>query len=423
MSTLSRTSQAKLHDIAERYVAGGKNREVPGLIYVAFREGGQPIFEHYAGCRGIEPGTPPMDADTICWLASFTKLVTSVACMQLVEHGVLELDNPDQIATLAPELRDIKVLERAEDGIFYLVEKRGEITLRMLLNHTAGFGYAFEDEKLAHYGQPVGLDDFCGELSDLLRRPLVNHPGETFQYGTSMDWVGILIERVTGFTLEEVFQKYIFSPLGMVGVTFYPTDETRARLAYLHRRGPDGNLAQRDHLYAKPLRVKEGSQRDEIFCAGGHGLFGPPAEFRKLIGMLLNDGLDLASGARLLNKATVDEMFKDQIPSMPRYSNESVPVAKPHLANPTPLVPMPADHTEGWGLGFSISHLPSETGRPAGVGSWEGLANLFWFADRENKVGAIIASQILPYGDLHLLKCADEMETVLYREILEAGTS
>lgn len=180
----------------------------------------------------------------------------------------------------------------------------------------AGFGYAFEDEKLAHYGQSVGLDDFCGELSDLLRRPLVNHPGETFQYGTSMDWVGILIERVTGSTLEEVFQNYIFSPLGMIGVTFYPTDETRARLAYLHRRDPDGNLAQRDHLYAKPLRVKEGSQREEIFCAGGHGLFGPPAEFRKLIGMLLNDGLDLASGARLLNKATVDGLLSSSWPTI-----------------------------------------------------------------------------------------------------------
>lgn len=91
-------------------------------------------------------------------------------------------------------------------------------------------------------------------------------------------------------------------------------------------------------------------------------------------------------------------MFQDQIPGMPRYSNENVPVAKPHLANPTPLSPMPDWHTEGWGLGFSISHFPMETGRPAGAGSWEGLANLFWFADRENKVGGIIASQILPYG-------------------------
>lgn len=91
-------------------------------------------------------------------------------------------------------------------------------------------------------------------------------------------------------------------------------------------------------------------------------------------------------------------MFTDQIPDKPRFSNVSVPVAKPELANPTPLTPMPDDHTEGWGLSFSINHFPESTGRAAGSASWEGLANLFWFADRKNNVGGIIASQILPYG-------------------------
>lgn len=98
-------------------------------------------------------------------------------------------------------------------------------------------------------------------------------------------------------------------------------------------------------------------------------------------------------------KLTPDaEMFRDQIADKPIHSNESVPVAKPLLANPTPLQPMPDDHTEGWGLSFCISHRAAESGRAAGSASWEGLANLFWFADRENGVGGVIASQILPYG-------------------------
>lgn len=91
-------------------------------------------------------------------------------------------------------------------------------------------------------------------------------------------------------------------------------------------------------------------------------------------------------------------MFTDQIPDQPRYCNEYTPSAKPLLANPCPLVPCEDNLTEGWGLSFSLSHGNSITGRAAGSGSWEGLANLFWFADRENGVGAIIASQILPYG-------------------------
>ena len=91
-------------------------------------------------------------------------------------------------------------------------------------------------------------------------------------------------------------------------------------------------------------------------------------------------------------------MFTDQIPTMPRYCNGYTPSGKPDLANPCPLVPCADDLTEGWGLSCSLSHTKSATGRAAGSGSWEGVANLFWFADRENGIGGIASSQILPYG-------------------------
>lgn len=91
-------------------------------------------------------------------------------------------------------------------------------------------------------------------------------------------------------------------------------------------------------------------------------------------------------------------MFTDQIPSMPRHCNDSSPSAKPHLANASPIIKSEEDITEGWGLSFSLSHSKSSTGRAKGSGSWEGLANIFWFVDRENGIGGIIASQILPYG-------------------------
>lgn len=130
------------------------------------------------------------------------------------------------------------------------------------------------------------------------------------------------------------------------------------------------------------------------------------------------------------------EMFTDQIPTMPRYCNKSWPVGKPHIANPTPLVPCDDDLTEGWGLSFSISHTKSVTGRAAGSGSWEGVANIYWFADRETGIGAIIASQILPYGgqstlpflvmteslprnitDLKLIECSEQVEKITYDEV------
>ncbi|RBR13216.1 hypothetical protein FVER53590_09904 [Fusarium verticillioides] len=413
MSVLSQDTQSKLRDIIDEYTTGGIESKIPGLVYSAFRNDGEPIFQHCSGLRGVISESP-MSEKTIFFMASFTKLATSVTCMQLVEQGKLRLDDADQIEAICPELRDVKVLTRNENGKLDLVEKVRRITLRMLLTHTAGFGYAFEDEKLAEFSRPIGFDDFSGEAIDTANRPLVNQPGETFQYGVSMDWVGVIIERTYNKSLEEVFKDHIFRPLGMDHVTFHPSAEDKLNLAYMHRRSPSGELSTTDHFYRRPLLARDG---EKVPCAGGHGCFGRPAEFGRIISLLLNDGLDAKSGVRLLKAETVDDMFTDQIPDKPRFSNVSVPVAKPELANPTPLTSMPDDHTEGWGLSFSINHFPESTGRAAGSASWEGLANLFWFADRKNNIGGIIASQILPYGDALVLQCSERVETEIYKSL------
>ncbi len=135
-------------------------------------------------------------------------------------------------------------------------------------------------------------------------------------------------------------------------------------------------------------------------------------------------------------------MFTDQIPDLPRSCNEYTPSVKPELANPCPLTPAPDGLTEGWGLTFSLSHQRSPSGRAAGSASWEGLPNLFWFADRVNGIGGIIASQILPYGgksihagwtsidhlliassiDLKVLSVAEDVETIIYHEIAAQRT-
>lgn len=134
---ISDSRRQKLQNTIDAYVEGGRQRQIPGLLYVVFGTDGEPFFEHYAGTRGIASPVP-MDKDTVFWLASFTKLICSVACMQLVEQGQLRLDDVEQIEALSPELRDVKVLERTLDGDYILVEKERRITLRMLLNHTGG---------------------------------------------------------------------------------------------------------------------------------------------------------------------------------------------------------------------------------------------------------------------------------------------
>lgn len=132
---ISDSRRKKLQGIIDSYVEGGQRRKIPGLLYVAFGADGKPAFEHYAGTRGVASPVP-LDKDTVFWLASFTKLICSVACMQLVEQGRLHLDDAQQIEQLSPELRDVKVLEQTPDGEYRLIEKERKITLRMLLNHT-----------------------------------------------------------------------------------------------------------------------------------------------------------------------------------------------------------------------------------------------------------------------------------------------
>jgi CubicO group peptidase (beta-lactamase class C family) len=108
---------------------------IPGVVYCAVDKHGEIIFSHASGKIGLTEKTE-MSTDSIFWMASCTKLITSIACMQLVEQGKLSLDDADQIISLAPELGKVQVLERDGENGFRFVPKERKITLRMLLNHT-----------------------------------------------------------------------------------------------------------------------------------------------------------------------------------------------------------------------------------------------------------------------------------------------
>jgi CubicO group peptidase (beta-lactamase class C family) len=164
-----------------------------------------------------------MTQENIYWIASCTKLIVGIGCLQLVEQGKLALDDSNQLEELCPELKSVKVLQ--DDGT--LVEKKRRITLRMLLTHTAGFGYTFFNEKLRDYSFPIGYDEFSGSIYDMLQ-PLVNQPGEAWEYGINIDWAGIAIERVTGKSLNEFLHENIFKPLGLSDISMIPTKSMKS---------------------------------------------------------------------------------------------------------------------------------------------------------------------------------------------------
>ncbi|KAK9452461.1 beta-lactamase/transpeptidase-like protein [Dipodascopsis uninucleata] len=403
------TAQAEgtLRDVVDKACIDGEHG-LPGITAVVVSKDGE-LFAHSSGKRGYG-SDEPITLDTIFWIASCTKMITAIACMQLVERGVLSLDDADQAEELAPYLKEVKVLD--DDG--KLVEKRNRITLRMLLTHTSGFGYTFFNEKLRDYSKPIGYDEFSGHIYDI-KQPLVHHPGESWEYGVGIDWAGFLVEKVTNLSLNDYFQEHIFKPLGITKISMFPTEDMKSNLADMNYRDPNGQLHYNDHILRRPLIVETEEEKKSCVNSGGAGCFAKPQEYGQIISTLLNDGVSPHTGARILEKSTVDEMFKNQIPEFPNFGRKGIPDSKAWLTNKIPDIYPVGDAPQGWGLSWMVTG--GATGRSSSTGFWAGLANLYWWADREKGVGGFVCSQILPFADGNVLGLWVNLEAAVYNAL------
>jgi CubicO group peptidase (beta-lactamase class C family) len=289
----------------------------------------------------------------------------------------------------------------------------------MLLSHTAGFGYSFFNPKLIDWAGPRGLDEFSGSYQDYLTQPLVNQPGTKWEYGINIDWAGQLVERVSGLKLNDYFQQHIFKPMHLTNITMFPTDAMKEKLAYMNTRDTAGNLALNvnGHLNRRPLYATDPKEVETTFHQGGAGVFAVPREYAQVVAVLLNDGVHAPTGARILKEETVKEMFTNQIPDMPDFARQGISPPKPLLANPTPeLYPEDPSIPQGWGLTFFL-HLRDSAVHGEGTGWWAGLPNLFWWADRKRGIGGIIASQIIPFGDMKVLGLWAQLEAGILQNL------
>ncbi|KAI1764120.1 beta-lactamase family protein [Hypoxylon sp. FL1150] len=412
---LSPEATTELRSIMQQTIAtdDGQAATIPGAACVVVDRAGDELFAHAAGRSSIR-SPDPLTLDSVLWMASCTKMVAGVACMQLVERGDLALDDVAQVEELCPELKEIKVLK--EDGTFE--EKKRGITLRMLLTHTAGFGYTFLEETLRDWSMPAGIDEFSGDVRDIYKIPLRFQPGERWMYGIGLDWAGIMLERKTGLSLNDYTQENICRPLGLENVNFLPTQAMKKNLATIHARQADGTLVPRDPPQRRPLVVETPEETASVFHSGGGGLFAKPQEYARILAVLLNDGTCPRTGARLLTRATVDAMFANQIPRFPQFGRQGIPGAKPDLSNPLPdLYPIAGDPPQGWGLSFMLSGANPVTGRSEETGYWAGLANTFWWCDRGRGVAGFVGAQILPFGDPAVAGLWWRLEEAVYRNL------
>ena len=107
--TLEQRTVDSIRQIVDDACADRRNG-LPGATVVVVGRDGNELLAHSAGTRGLE-SDEPLTLEHVFWIASCTKMITGMACMQLVEQGILKLDDGEHLESLCPELKNVKVLE------------------------------------------------------------------------------------------------------------------------------------------------------------------------------------------------------------------------------------------------------------------------------------------------------------------------
>ena len=334
---------------------------------------GKIVYEKAFGYSNLETKTP-MKKDDIFRIASQTKAITSVAIMILFEEGKLLLDDP--VSKYLPAFKNQQVLAtfNEADSSYTTVPAKREITIRQLLTHTSGLGYAQigSKESNAIYAKSnlvagVGVqgDDLLSAMNRLAKLPLLHQPGEKWTYGLNTDLLGCLIEQLSGRTLEQFFRERIFEPLGMKDSYFLVPADKAGRLIKLYRETPEGQLvvSTGNILNGKNVMPEYPLQASSYY-SGGAGLSSTIKDYAVFLQMLLNEGV--YDGKRILSRNSIRMMTMNQIGNVEYGGN-----------------------FDKFGLGFGIisQEGSARTHANAGTFFWGGaFATSYWVDPKEKMV-------------------------------------
>lgn len=336
---------------------------------------GNIVYSNAKGSTSMDDrASTPISVDTVFWIASCTKLMTTIAALQCVEKGLLQLDDQDQTAKVLPEYGAPNILSGfTADGTPQLVPSQNMITLRTLLTHTSGLGYDFLSPDLKRWKDwdnqakgssvssirlmlPKTVTYGCQTAHSPV--PLLFAPGTQFEYGISIDILGRMVESVTGVSLEAYMTQNIWQPLGMKSTTLdiESSPSLRERWCSLTSRSEDGKLiAVPPHPYSIARTDK-----------GGGGAFSTPNDYIKLlVSLLKNDGT-------LLRPETVDAMFTPQLDDPGILTHYMTTAAGPMCRSGVD------SNAWNFGLGGILNTEDVEGICKAGTLSWGGLPNLYW---------------------------------------------
>jgi CubicO group peptidase (beta-lactamase class C family) len=369
-------ASARLQRLTDAFTAYVKEGKLPGAVVLVARQGKVAYLEAF-GQRDRE-SRAPMRADTIFRIASQTKALVSVAVMMLQEEGRLLIG--DRVGKYLPEFEKTTVAV-LRDGGYDVVPAKRPITIRDLLTHTAGIGYGSGPaaDRWKHAGIQGWYfadreEPIAATISRLAALPFDAHPGDAWVYGYGTDILGVLVERVSGVSLDEFLRSRLFVPLGMRDTHFYLPPEKAGRLAVVYSES-DGGLERAPEpggMVGQGAYVT-GPRKS---YSGGAGLLSTAADYARFLQMLLNEGeLD---GVRLLSPASVRLMTVD------------------HLGD------VSFRPGQGFGLGFSVLEDLGARGTPGSIGEfgWGGAYHSTYWVDPAKELVVVYMTQVIPAGNL-----------------------
>jgi methyl acetate hydrolase len=371
-----------------------QQHKIPAAVAMAATSG-KITYTGAFGKRDSKSGIA-VTPESIFIIASMTKPVTSVAAMQLVEQGKLKLDEP--ASTYIPELGSLKVLHGfdAATGKPILKPATKPVTLRTLLTHTSGFAYDTWFADMLRWEKESGTSIPLGTVAPLT--PLMFEPGSRWQYGTSADWSGRLVETVSGLTLEQYFQKNILGPLEMHDTSFLVPEAKFDRLVSEYSRRPEnGSLVENPRMLPKPPQAFN----------GGGGLYSTAPDYVRFMQMFLRRGRG-PKNEQILQAKTVDTMATNQIGQL---SAGKLKTVRPNISSDVDFHP---GFKDGFGFGFLINSKAYEGGRSAGSLAWAGVANTYFWIDPRKGVAGVIMMQYLPFADKEALAVLGDFERAVY---------
>jgi CubicO group peptidase (beta-lactamase class C family) len=366
---------ARIHD----YIQGYMDRdEIAGAVTLVARHGKVVHFDAQ-GFRSKEESAP-MQKDTIFSLMSMTKPIVSTALMMLWEEGRFMLDDP--ISRWLPSYADKQVMENGR------LVKAKPVTIRHILTHTSGLALteappsvaenvlASEEQRAAaarqRPQQAAPAQPRPKTLAEAIERaaplPLHFQPGTKWEYGSSTDFVAVLVEKMTGMTIDQFTRERIFQPLGMTDTSYNIPRDKVARVAAVYRPDKDGHIT----LLRKPE-----FHEPTTYFPGVAGMNGTAADYFRFCQMLLNGGE--YNGHRLLGRMTVNLMFTNQI-----GSGKTVYI-----------------RGEGYGFGLGAGVLTDPAKSPDGLSigtwSWGGADGTLFYIDPQEDLIALLMVQLNPY--------------------------